>query len=61
MNRRSHPRFNILGHVPRGLKHVGVPNITIDMIRNIADELPGAIIVLLIEHIAISKSFGRVK
>jgi len=30
------------------------------IVTAIAKELPGAIIVLLIEHIAISKSFGRV-
>ena len=30
------------------------------MIRAFANELPAAVIVMLIEHIAISKSFGRI-
>jgi sodium-independent sulfate anion transporter 11 len=61
MHRREHPRFKLLGSVPRGFKHMNVPTLTHDLVRDIAPELPGAIIVLLIEHIAISKSFGRVK
>jgi len=60
MNRRSNPAFSILGNVPRGFQHMGVPVINQDLITSIAPELPSAIIVLLIEHIAISKSFGRV-
>jgi sodium-independent sulfate anion transporter 11 len=60
-HRRSHPRFSLLSTVPRGFKHMGVPTLTHDLVRDIGPELPGAIIVLLIEHIAISKSFGRVK
>jgi len=39
---------------------MGVPKLNHTIVTAIAKELPGAIIVLLIEHIAISKSFGRV-
>ncbi|CAK4034108.1 sulfate permease [Lecanosticta acicola] len=50
----------ILGTVPRGFKHAAVPTVTSDIIKLFASELPASVIVLLIEHISISKSFGRV-
>lgn len=43
-----------------GFKHARVPHITTDIISAFASELPSTVIVLLIEHISISKSFGRV-
>lgn len=44
---RKHPKFKILGKVPRGFKHMGVPKLDHNIITAIADELPGAVIVLL--------------
>ncbi|KAL8717173.1 MAG: hypothetical protein Q9225_005564 [Loekoesia sp. 1 TL-2023] len=52
--------FAILGDVPRGFKNAAAPTVTKTVIKLFADELPASIIVLLIEHIAIAKSFGRV-
>jgi sodium-independent sulfate anion transporter 11 len=52
--------FQILGKVPRGFQDARVPVINSDIISYFASELPASVIVLLIEHIAISKSFGRV-
>jgi solute carrier family 26 (sodium-independent sulfate anion transporter), member 11 len=60
IHRRKHPAFKILGTVPRGFKHAAVPTINTEIISYFASELPASVIVLLIEHIAISKSFGRV-
>ncbi|KAJ6099315.1 hypothetical protein N7467_000850 [Penicillium canescens] len=60
IHRRGHPAFKLLGNVPRGFKVAGVPKINIPIIKAFMGELPAAVIVLLIEHIAISKSFGRV-
>lgn len=53
-------KFKILGTVPRGFQHAGAPHIDTRLIKAFSSELPAAIIVLLIEHIAISKSFGRI-
>ena len=58
--RRSNPRFKILGEVPRGFQHAGVPVVNADVISAFASDLPAVVIVTLIEHIAIAKSFGRV-
>ncbi|CAI5759488.1 unnamed protein product [Candida verbasci] len=52
--------FSVLGPVPSGLRHVGVPQIPDGIIDAMAAELPVSAVILLLEHIAISKSFGRV-
>lgn len=54
------PKVTTLGTVPRGFKHARVPHITTNIIKSFATELPSTVIVLLIEHISIAKSFGRV-
>ncbi|KAF8476927.1 putative sulfate permease 2 [Kalaharituber pfeilii] len=59
MNRRDDPAFRILGKVPRGFQHLGIPRMNGEIISTFVAELPATVIVLLIEHIAISKSFGR--
>ncbi|KAK0378901.1 sulfate permease [Colletotrichum paranaense] len=60
MNRRSNPLFKILGEVPRGFQNAGAPKIDTDLISAFLPFLPASVIVLVIEHVAISKSFGRV-
>ncbi|KAL6715840.1 hypothetical protein ACLMJK_006801 [Lecanora helva] len=62
---RDHPKnnakkFSILGNVPRGFKHAGAPTVNKTIIKAFVSQLPASIIVILIEHIAIAKSFGRV-
>ncbi|KAL2165499.1 hypothetical protein VTH06DRAFT_799 [Thermothelomyces fergusii] len=53
-------KFKILLHVPRGFQNAAVPVLNKRIAGNLASYLPATVIVLLIEHIAISKSFGRV-
>lgn len=43
-----------------GFKHAAVPTLNTTIIKAYAGDIPVSIIVLLIEHIAIAKSFGRV-
>ena len=43
-----------------GFKHAGAPQVNKPIIQSFASKLPASVIVLLIEHIAIAKSFGRV-
>ena len=59
MNRKDNPVFKIVGRIPRGFQHLGPPKVNGEIISAFASELPATVIVLLIEHIAISKSFGR--
>ena len=59
MSDRENPKFSILRDVPRGFQQVGLPKIRSEYVSAILSFLPATVIVLLIEHIAISKSFGR--
>ncbi|BFZ58073.1 hypothetical protein PYCC9005_005131 [Savitreella phatthalungensis] len=59
-NHKKNPKISILKTVPRGFQHIGVPELNSTIIDTFVKKLPSACIVLLIEHIAISKSFGRV-
>ncbi len=52
--------FAILGAVPRGFQNPAVPTVNKTIIKAFASQLPASVIVILIEHIAIAKSFGRV-
>lgn len=54
------PPISTIGSVPSGLKNVGVMHIPENIMPVIASEIPVSTIILLLEHIAISKSFGRV-
>ncbi|KAH0385969.1 sulfate permease [Aureobasidium sp. EXF-12298] len=58
--KNSLAKFKLLGTVPRGFKHAAVPDVTIPIIKTFASQIPVSVIVLLIEHISIAKSFGRV-
>ncbi|KAG4033457.1 hypothetical protein MFRU_005g04610 [Monilinia fructicola] len=60
MHHRKKPLFKILGKVPRGFQNAAVPQVNASIIDIFVSDLPATVIVLLIEHIAISKSFGRV-
>lgn len=57
---RKNPIFAILGKVPRGFTAAAVPTVNKTIIKAFASKLPATVIVTLIEHIAIAKSFGRV-
>ncbi|KAL0572627.1 Sulfate permease 2 [Marasmius crinis-equi] len=51
--------IKILGKVPAGLQHVKAPEIDTNLVGALASQLPIATVILFLEHIAISKSFGR--
>lgn len=59
-HRRDIPAFALVGTVPQGFGHTGVPVLSGDVIKLFIPKLPACVIVLLIEHIAVAKSFGRV-
>jgi solute carrier family 26 (sodium-independent sulfate anion transporter), member 11 len=57
---RKTPKFAILGTVPKGFQDAGAPTVNTTVIKSFASQLPAVVIVMLIEHISIAKSFGRV-
>ncbi|BGP69227.1 Sulfate permease 2 [Rhodotorula toruloides] len=56
----KHFPIAVLKDVPSGFKHMGQPKLPTDLLSKIAPQLPVSTIILLLEHIAIAKSFGRV-
>jgi sodium-independent sulfate anion transporter 11 len=56
----KNPPISILKTVPRGFQDVGAPYINSALASAIGSALPVSTIILLLEHISISKSFGRV-
>ncbi|KAG8872462.1 hypothetical protein FRB97_007623 [Tulasnella sp. 331] len=52
--------ISILKTVPKGFQNVGAPPIDKSLLAALAPELPVATIIMLLEHIAIGKSFGRI-
>ncbi|AEY98898.1 FAGR077Cp [Eremothecium gossypii FDAG1] len=54
------PPISLLGKVPSGLKNVGPLELPEGLVEKLLPELPAATIILLLEHIAIAKSFGRI-
>jgi sodium-independent sulfate anion transporter 11 len=56
---KAKPPISILGTVPRGLQDIGQPYISPALLSALGPKLPVATIILVLEHIAIAKSFGR--
>ncbi|KAG0145275.1 hypothetical protein CROQUDRAFT_45986 [Cronartium quercuum f. sp. fusiforme G11] len=56
----SSPPIAILGHISPGLTVIGPPQLDSKIISTFASSLPAVLIVLVIEHIAIAKSFARI-
>lgn len=59
-DRKDDPAIRVLGVVPKGFKNASVPEIESSLVSRFASHLPAGVIVMLVEHVAISKSFGRV-
>lgn len=52
-------KFRIVGKIEKGFSHAGVPPMDTELFGLVAKELPAIVIILIVEHIAIAKSFGR--
>ncbi|GAA6031134.1 hypothetical protein JCM8097_004020 [Rhodosporidiobolus ruineniae] len=60
VNPKKYP-ISILKTVPSGFKHMGVPHdFDSNLIGLLGSQIPVSVILVFLEHIAISKSFGRV-
>jgi sodium-independent sulfate anion transporter 11 len=57
-NPKRYP-ISIVKTVPSGFRHIGQPLLSSQLFSDMAGQIPVSVIILLLEHIAISKSFGR--
>lgn len=55
----GHEKFRIVGRIEKGFSHASVPVMDTELFSLVAKELPAIIIILIVEHIAIAKNFGR--
>lgn len=55
----GHEKFRIVGHIEKGFSHAAVPEMDTELWSLVAGELPAILIILIVEHIAIAKNFGR--
>lgn len=58
-DRKQDYPIKLILDVPRGFQHMGQPELPTPVLSKIGPNLPASVILLLLEHIAISKSFGR--
>ncbi|KAI7868040.1 sulfate transporter family-domain-containing protein [Mucor mucedo] len=52
--------ISILKSVPSGFTAMDVPSIDIGLLSQVSGTLPSVVIILILEHVAIAKSFGRI-
>lgn len=57
---RSTSPISILKSVPSGFTAMGVPSVDINLLSQVSSTLPSVVIILILEHVAIAKSFGRI-
>ncbi|KAG2210904.1 hypothetical protein INT47_000058 [Mucor saturninus] len=57
---KSTSPISILKTVPAGFTAMAIPTIRPSVISGIASSLPSGVIILILEHVAIAKSFGRI-
>ncbi|KAI9358754.1 sulfate transporter family-domain-containing protein, partial [Pilaira anomala] len=51
---------SILKSVPSGFTAMDIPSIDIGLLSQVSSSLPSVVIILVLEHVAIAKSFGRI-
>lgn len=56
---KSESPISILKDVPSGFRALGVPKVELGLLSEVAGTLPSVVIILILEHVAIAKSFGR--
>lgn len=57
---KSKSPISILKTVTPGFQAMAVPKVSTSLIGDIASSLPSGVIILILEHVAIAKSFGRI-
>ncbi|KAI8384843.1 sulfate transporter family-domain-containing protein [Radiomyces spectabilis] len=59
IGRKTSP-FSVIQAVPAGFDAMGIPKLNPDIIREVGGTLPSIVIILILEHVSVAKSFGRI-
>ncbi|KAI9492894.1 sulfate transporter family-domain-containing protein [Zychaea mexicana] len=57
---RATTPIRVIAAVPAGFDAMGVPGLNFEVIRVASGSLPSIILILILEHVSVAKSFGRV-
>lgn len=52
--------ISVIQSVPPGFDHIAVPKLHFDILQEAGGVLPSIVIILILEHITVAKSFGRI-
>ncbi|GAA5795373.1 hypothetical protein HPULCUR_000729 [Helicostylum pulchrum] len=52
--------ISVIQSVPPGFDHMAVPKLRFDILQEAGGVLPSIVIILILEHITVAKSFGRI-
>jgi sodium-independent sulfate anion transporter 11 len=53
------PMVSIISDVPAGFDAMGIPSLNLTILKEASGVLPSIIIILILEHVSVAKSFGR--
>lgn len=59
MNKDTSP-IAVIQSVPAGFDGMGVPKLHVDILQGAGGILPSIVLILILEHISVAKSFGRI-
>lgn len=60
LDHRTDPLIDIIQDVPAGFDAMAVPSINMTILKEASGVLPSIIIIMILEHVSVAKSFGRV-
>lgn len=59
VHRKSNPIISIIENVPAGFDAMGAASLNMTVIREASGILPSIILIMILEHVSVAKSFGR--
>ncbi|KAI7890402.1 sulfate transporter family-domain-containing protein, partial [Mucor mucedo] len=59
VHHKSAPLISIIETVPAGFDAMGVPSLSMTVLKEASGVLPSIILILILEHVSVAKSFGR--
>ncbi|KAI8642492.1 sulfate transporter family-domain-containing protein, partial [Parasitella parasitica] len=59
LNHRDDPLIDIIETVPAGFDAMGVPSLNLTILKEASGVLPSIVIIMILEHVSVAKSFGR--
>lgn len=52
--------INVIQNVPAGFDAMGIPGLNFRVIQSVSSIMPSIVLIMILEHVSVAKSFGRV-